>query len=380
MPNAAIAKPLEIFRAGTFTAMDGTKHTFTDQMLRDMVDGYKADLAQAPLVVGHPTLDAPAYGWVKGLALHNGIVTAEPEHVEAQFAGLVNDKRFPKISTSVFLPDAPGNPTPGKLYLKHVGFLGAAAPAVSGLKSAAFAGPTEGIAEFSCDQAVVGLFRGIRDFFISKFGLEAADNVIPSWQLDGMAADAVREDLSGDGSYNPGFSTTKTNNSPELDMNTLTPAQIAKDAELKDREAKLALQEAEGKKSARAASTASFAAFAETLITGGKLLPAQKVVVVEVLTLLQDGGQVASFAQGDENHGKTGAQLLQKLLESLPKQVEFKEIATGGPDAAATASFAAPPGFEVNAEGLAMHNKAQAYMKAHAGTDYIAALAAVGAK
>ena len=73
-----------------------------------------------------------------GLAFKEGIVTADPEKVEPNFAEMVNDGRFPKISSSFWPPNHPSNPKPGVWYLRHVGFLGAAAPAVKGLKPASF--------------------------------------------------------------------------------------------------------------------------------------------------------------------------------------------------------------------------------------------------
>lgn len=48
---------------------------------------------------------------------------------------LVGAGRYRKISASFFSGAAPGNPCPGALYLKHVGLLGAAAPAVHGLQA-----------------------------------------------------------------------------------------------------------------------------------------------------------------------------------------------------------------------------------------------------
>ena len=197
MPNAALKKPIEIFRAGTFTAVDGRQHTFTTQHLRDLVDGYSADLAQAPLVIGHPTLEAPAYGRVERLELTDqGVVLAHPANVEAQFAGLVNEGRYDRVSSSVFLPGAAGNPTPGKHYLRHVGFLGASAPAIAGLARASFAAASDGIADFAwADRSALSIFRRLRDWMIGKDGLAAADEVIPQWSLDSMVDDIAREEL-----------------------------------------------------------------------------------------------------------------------------------------------------------------------------------------
>ena len=89
---------------------------------------------EAPIVVGHPRNNHPAYGWVSDLKVEDGTLLANGRQIEPQFAEMVKTGRFKKISIALFPPRALGNPTPGAYYLKHVGFLGAAAPAVPGLK------------------------------------------------------------------------------------------------------------------------------------------------------------------------------------------------------------------------------------------------------
>src|SRR3546814_7761915 len=120
---------LEIFKAGTHTDMAGKAHTFTAGEVVATLAAYDPALFAAPLWVGHPKVEDPAYGWVAGLSLADDIVKADPEKVEPAFAAMVNDGRFPKISASFWPPTHPSNPKPGVWYLRHVGFLGAAAPA-----------------------------------------------------------------------------------------------------------------------------------------------------------------------------------------------------------------------------------------------------------
>lgn len=129
---------IEIFRPGTFTSAEGVELTFTAGDVRSMVAGYDPALFEAPLVVGHPKMDAPAYGWADRLEMHGDIAVVIPKDVEPSFAELVNAGRFKKISAQFYPPEHPENPTPGRHYLKHVGFLGAAAPAVKGLRAASF--------------------------------------------------------------------------------------------------------------------------------------------------------------------------------------------------------------------------------------------------
>lgn len=141
---------IEVFRVGTHTAKSGLTLVFTESDLKACAQAYDPSEHEAPLVVGHPEEDtAPAYGWVKSLAYRDGALFAEPTQVDAAFAEIVNAGRYKKISSAFFMPRATGNPVPGALYLRHVGFLGAVAPAVKGMRDAAFAGNGDGVLEFS---------------------------------------------------------------------------------------------------------------------------------------------------------------------------------------------------------------------------------------
>ena len=66
--------------------------------------------------------------------------------------------------------------------------------------------------------------------------------------------------------------------------------------------------------------------FADTLIGAGRLLPAQRPVAVALLDHLADHDLTASFAEGEESKPLLAG--VQSLLESLPVQVSFEDIAT----------------------------------------------------
>ncbi|MBN0401429.1 peptidase, partial [Pseudomonas aeruginosa] len=111
---------------------------FTEAILQEIAATYDPALSEAPLVIGHPKLNAPAYGWAKGLEVREGMLYAEPHQVVPEFAEAANRKMYKKRSASVYLPDSPGNPVPGKHYLRHIGFLGAVPPAIKGIPDAPF--------------------------------------------------------------------------------------------------------------------------------------------------------------------------------------------------------------------------------------------------
>ena len=126
-------KPINILKPGTFTDVKGVKVTFTRADMAQIIDSYDASQDPAPLVIGHPKLDDPAFGWVGSLQMDGDVLQAVPSAIAPELAEAVREQAYRKISPSLYPPADPNNPTPGKWHLKHVGFLGAAAPAIKGL-------------------------------------------------------------------------------------------------------------------------------------------------------------------------------------------------------------------------------------------------------
>ncbi|MGN7870979.1 hypothetical protein [Paracoccus sp. 22332] len=255
---------------------------------------------------------------------------------------------------------------PGTWYPKHVGFLGAAAPAVSGLKNVAFSADAPA-ATFELSFGVAGesasLLRKLRDFLIEQFGTEKADMALPSWQIEWLD--------DQDKAQQPAFTAPILTPAPQKETPAVTqpsdPAFASREADLTAREKALADRE-------RAAAHADNLSFAEGLVTAGKLIPASKDKVVAILDALP-GEAAVSFSEGGDK--LTPAAALRQVLEAQPKIISFGEVDLGqDPATGGAASFAAD-GKAVDAAGLATHNKALAYQRAHPGTDYIDAVRAV---
>ncbi|MDT1547174.1 peptidase, partial [Escherichia coli] len=191
---------IHIFKAGTHTDMHGKKLPFTPDDLAACVKAYDPSVHEAPLVIGHPRTEDPAWGWVKALSLSGVDLMAEPAQLDPQFAEMVTDGRFKKVSASFYLPDSPSNPKPGVLYLRHVGFLGAQPPSVKGLKQVSFSEQEEGVVEFADWQAITNasLWGKLRDFLIARFSLDEAEKVLPEWQLNNLREEAYRDTPSQD--------------------------------------------------------------------------------------------------------------------------------------------------------------------------------------
>lgn len=371
---------IEVFRPGTFKPMEGDPITYSAADLRAIADAYDASGAPAPVVVGHPETDAPAFGWISKLEYDPAAerLFAELDEIEPQFADMVKAGRFRKVSMAFFSPSQSHNPVPGTWYPKHVGFLGAAAPAVSGLKPAHFAGKADVMFEAAFGERgfeeTASLLRSLRDFFIERFGLEEADRALPSYRIEWLgemelepktgrpAFAAGKPPADPDPTPQPKKEPAVTKSDPAPD-----PAFAAREAEISEREGRIAAREA-------ALVHADNVAFAEGLVTDGKLLPALKDKVVTLLDALPGEASVA-FAEGAEKISP--AKALREVLKAQPKIVSYgrADLPEGG-DPAKGAAFAAD-GKPVDPAALEKHNKALDYQRKNPGTAYLDAVRAV---
>jgi hypothetical protein len=147
--------PIDIFRSGDWSPMGGGALSFSDAQLQQIATAYDSEKSPSPIVIGHPKIDAPAYGWIERVFVEGGKLKATIRDTVAAFAEQVRAGRYKKVSVSLYKPDASNNPKPGSWYLKHVGFLGAAAPAVAGLDPVSFADTAAGeTVEFTMDGIV----------------------------------------------------------------------------------------------------------------------------------------------------------------------------------------------------------------------------------
>jgi hypothetical protein len=369
-----MGKKLQIFKPGTHTAMNGQQLTFSEADLLASAAAYNPALHEAPLVIGHPTVDAPAYGWVQKLEFADGTLQADPSQVDAAFADLVKAGSYKKMSASFFLPNAVGNPKPGVYYLRHIGFLGATPPAVKGLKSASFSAEGEGVVEFGdwSDQVELGFWRRLKNFFIGEKGQDTADALFPEYELETLARDAYQPEADG-GELSPAYSelqpqeTTMT----EIELQAQKAALEQQAASFAEREKALAQKEG-------AQRHVGHVSFADSLIQAGKLLPAQKEQAVAMLDFAagQPETTTIEFGEGDGKQTLSLSAALTAFLSNQPKIIAFGEVA-GHEAEVQTVNFAVAPGYAVEAEGLERHHKALAYQRQHPGTEYMAAVKAV---
>ncbi len=119
---------IEIFKTGTHTDSSGKSHNITNADLNKIVDTYDPKKHEAPVVIGHPKDNAPAYAWVEKLKVAGEKLLCLEKDAQPEFNDMRNRKMFKKRSVSLY-PDG---------TLRHVGWLGATPPAIKGLQDTSF--------------------------------------------------------------------------------------------------------------------------------------------------------------------------------------------------------------------------------------------------
>lgn len=305
----AHARTIKLLKPGTFIDIRGTKVTFTRDDLAGIAAAYDAQSDPAPLVVGHPQVDAPAYGWVGGLALDGDHLVATPSRIAPAFAEAVEAGHYAKVSAQLYAPSHPSNPKPGAWYLQHVGFLGAQAPGVKGLGTVAFSAADDAAATTIIIDEEPPI---VADDTISLSEHETQVSGLQA-QIDQLQADARARD--------------------ERDAETAQAAQHAQNV-----------------------------AFAEGLIAAGTLAPAAKAKVITLMDQL-DAATVVSFGEGDDAAQETPLAAFRSLFDAAHPVIALGEhapaAAANAPAGAVVVSFAAPAGYSVAPDQAQLHARAR---------------------
>lgn len=273
----AAPEPINILRPGTFVDTHGNRVTVTRDQLVDMAASYDpAD--PAPFVFGHPKTDDPAMGWVGGLRMAGDTLQAVPGDVTPELTEAVRAKRYRKVSASYYPPNNPANPKPGRFTLKHVGLLGAVAPAIKGL------------------------------------------GMIPAFAADDDTAVTIPD-------QEPPMSDTPD---PAIALAEREAAAATRATELDSREAVLVEREASLIAAEKLRVHEDHVAFAEAQVAGAKLAPAGKELIIGLLDQLHPLA-VVSFGEADGELAPADA--LKKLFAGAQPVVALGEAAGADPTA-----------------------------------------------
>ncbi|GAB0057423.1 hypothetical protein SIID45300_01751 [Candidatus Magnetaquicoccaceae bacterium FCR-1] len=327
MPDST--RKIRIFRAGRHTDGAGVTREFSTSDLDTIVSGYSAKDHQAPLVIGHPATDAPAYGWVQKLSRTGDELYAHLEQLSSDVIEMVQNGHFKHVSAAFYPPGSPGNPQTSGFALRHVGLLGAQPPAVKGLGAVKFG---------DGDDAVVIESRG--------------DAVI-----------AFHESQPQKKENQP---------MPDQDQTAAFAEMDKRQKDLAAREADLAAREKKMQDDERDRLRRAHVEFAEAQAKEGRILPRDKSGIVATLTAL-DSLAAVEFAEGDATIKKSPVEILKGFIAELPARVDFSERSAPDKTPPATGSYRAPSGFSVDLARAALHQRATAYAAAH-NTDYLTAV------
>ena len=313
---------IEIFATGTWTSAEGHTDEWTLEDLQEIVSSYDAVNSPAPIVIGHPEIDSPAFGWIESLKVEGEKLLAKPKQLADEFKDWVKRGLYKKISISLF-PD---------MTLRHVGFLGGVAPAVKGLKPVSFTKKKAGW-QFEMDTSLSlgdstlldqegvnhnpkkgGIKMDLRKFFSDLSAL-----------VHGAEKELVPDDPSR--KFTEGDIQAKVK---EAEEKTFAEAQKKIDAEKKEKEeAQKKLKDIE-----TTARKESIASFNEALCKDGKLTPALRKIIEPVMIAVSNptqpplnlrGGEegLIEFADGVKKSALDG---IKDFLTELPKVVTFSKV------------------------------------------------------
>ncbi len=302
---------IEIFRGGKQMDSNGREHN-GDALIQNAVDTFDPAKHEPPVVVGHPKDNAPAFGWVQGLrtSVKNGatILEAKFKDIVPEFEAIVKQGLFKKRSAS-FYPDG---------RLRHVGFLGAAPPAVKGLADLKFDDADNAISFEDINNQTGGKSMDFKEFIEG----------MKWWKKE--VEDAARQ---------PGASPNPAPPPPAAgDVKTFTEADIEaakKEAEAAARK-KAEVDFAEQTRKVRQeAAQKEISVWCDQLVKSGKIAPAW---IDMGLKEFCQGLPVETEVSFTEKVKATPSAWFRQFIETLPKLVNFDEIAKR--DGAATGSAA----------------------------------------
>ena len=335
---------IHIFRPGRHTSMQGATIDFGESDLIATAKAYDPARHEAPLVIGHPRADAPAWGWVGGLTADGGGLFAAPRQLDPAFAEMVRAGRFKKVSASFYTPDSPHNPVPGVYYLRHVGFLGAQPPAVKGLAPVpvnfAEGDTEEGCVSFDFAESpgllrwLADLFRGLREYVVEKDGAETADRAIPSYAVSGLQEMAAAS--AAQAAEIPAFA----ENLPPKKESSMQKQETPPAGNIDFAETKARADELERKVAylTGIARKERASRVVDKALADGRLTPAQSVGLADFMAGLDEEATFDFAEDGGKTTSMSPAAFMAAFLERLPKQVDFSEAAPGGEEALDTSS------------------------------------------
>ncbi len=318
---------IDVFRAGTHTDSQGNVSTFTTADLDQIVANHP--LGPAPAVIGHPKHNAPAYAWVEEVKRDGDLLFTKFKDVNADFDAGVASGAYRNRSVSLVKDPVHG------FRLRHVGWLGAMAPAIPGL-SHDFADEGE-VMEFATHtvtraawalQSAGHVFRALREMLIADKGQEEADKIIPNYQIDIIESSST--ELLSDPDSTSNFSTGE--NDMPITQEQLEAAQAearrqGEEAATQNFNAQLTAERGRADALVAERRAERIQAQIADWKKQGKVLPAEEAGLVEFMTNLEAGTQTFEFsaADGGTKVTKTAAQWFAEFMAAAPAKIKLND-------------------------------------------------------
>ena len=314
-----------LFRTGKHTSLEGKTVNVDTELLDQIISAthsfaYQND--EIPIVIGHPVIDSPKWGSIKkqDIKREGEELLGKPSNLVDQFCEWVDKKLYDTISIALRKD----------FSIKHIGFLGAHAPAVTGLTPVHFAEGQDEVVTLSFGSVqqyelsswwfkeMVTLFRNLKNKLIEEKGQEEADKTFPENVLIDLSEPPsvwAKEPMIMSSNF------SENNNGESLmtkeEEDKLKADKAAADLKAVDLKAQLDAK-------TRNEKILSFASFCESEEMVKKITPAIKTRVVAIMDALDSTGEL-TFAENGTEVKVSALDELKNILKLLPDQVSFGE-------------------------------------------------------
>lgn len=158
---------IEVFKTGNLTDSSGNAREWTAGDLDKIVASYNSQKDhEAPVVIGHPVDNSPAYGWIESLKRRGDILLAKLGSLAPEFVEWVKKGLYKKRSIALY----------GNGLLRHIGFLGGTPPAVKGLADPTFSDDGENTEYAFADAAFDDVTITAQNDRARLFGIDPKNN------------------------------------------------------------------------------------------------------------------------------------------------------------------------------------------------------------
>ncbi len=319
----------EVFSTGTHTSDKGVTKDYSVEDLNFIAQNYNPEIDEAPLVIGHPQDNSPAYGWVSSLEVTPEgklVADAPDEKLHPDFLNAVKEGRYKKRSISLT--------SEGKL--RHIGFLGGAAPAVKGLADIQFSQPSSTVYEFNLENE--------NDNSTDAKKTDSNSFVPDATKFNSLISklDELKTSISN-------FSASDKDSKFQTQLKEINDQLNRLQTKVTKNELNTLLDEK---------------------LTEGSLTPAIKEKILNISNYMEAQNFTEDFTQ--ENFSKEVTALMKVLINSFPKIIYYENFAEK-PEQEHNILTDEFSGYSVDEESKALHKKALGLMKKDNLT-YVAAI------